>query len=508
MEEKIALVNCLTLLLLEKKLGEEASYANLIKKTASHIRTPDFVTDGDGHAAVTGVKTLVVDLANGDLTFDHHTVLQKIRVYCSLDKHFYESIKEAFDVKYENDNEVKNAISSNISHLQHYINGSELRKLISTASYSINHDGEARLQDIAAKLSDELARVTRNSLDGKSTTLVASVGTDTPDEMEVIFENTKKQLAGATLKTGWKGINRMMGINDGVVPGELWLMPALPHNAKTLFSLMTFLSLGVFNDPDMFVPEGKKPMMLDLSFENELEVNMPIAYKALHDHFEKKPANVKDIDPKLATQYVCKKLAERGWTYKFERHINSDFTPAMLRERFAYYESQGYHIVVLRPDYLGTINRHGLGTGATGSDIRELYRIVRNITSPRKCAVLAPHQLSPKAKELKAIDPAKYVRNLPGKGFYDGCTTVDNEADGELYFGITEMGDKSFLEVQRGKHRTLVDTPMAHRYRVIPFNDTGILPWDFDLDVDLSIKSVNASALAGESDDIFGLDDY
>ncbi len=504
MEEKIALVNCLALLHLESKLNEKGSYSNLIKKTTSKIRTPDIISDGDQHAAIAGVKGLVNDIASGDLVFDSRTVLQKIRVYCSLDKHFYDSIKEIFDAEYKDDNEIKKSIASNISLVHHYNNAAELRKLISSASYSINNDSDANFRDIAANLSDELAKVTRNSLDGRSSTLVASVGTDTPKEMQQIFENTKKQLSGATLKTGWKDVNRMMGVNGGIVPGELWLMPALPHNGKTLFSLMMFLSVGLFNDPHDFVPEGKTPLMLDLSFENELEVNMPIAYKVIHDHFEGTSANVKDIDPVTATKYVCEKLAERGWTYRFERHINSDFTPAMLRERFAYYESEGFHAVLLRADYLGTINRTGLGTGATGSDVRELYRIVRNITSPRKCAVLAPHQLSPKAKELKAIDPARYVRLLPGKGMTDGCTTIDNEADGEFYYGITDMGDHSYFELQRGKHRTLVDTPVAHRYVVYKFNDVGTLPWDLDKPQNLGLKSVNAAAM-GMEDDLLGI---
>jgi len=503
MEEKIALVNCLALLHLENKLEDKGGYASLIAKTTKQIRTPDIVSDGDGHAAVAGVKALVNDIATGELDFDQHTVLQKVRVYCSLDKTFYENIKAVFDVDYKDDHEIKKAVGSNVAHLHHYNNSTELRKLISTASYNIN-TGTGSFNDIAAKLSDELAKVTRNSFDGKSSTLVASVGSDDPDGMEEIFVNTKKQLSGKTLKTGWQGINRMMGINNGIVPGELWLMPALPHEGKTLFSLMMSLSVGLFNDPADFVPEGKKAMILDMSFENELEQNMPIAYKAIYDHFEKKPANIKDVDPKTASKYVCGKLAARGWTYKFERHINSDFTPAMLRERFTYFESLGYHVVLLRADYLGTINSAGLGNGAIGSNVREMYRIVRNITAPRKCATLAPHQLSPKAKELKALDPAKYVRQLPGKGMYDGCTTVDNEADGELYYGKTEMGEETYFEVQRGKHRTLVDTPIAHRYRVLKFDDIGILPWDVDQDFDRSLKSVNAGAIASEDNDIFG----
>jgi ribosomal protein S20 len=504
MEQKIALVNSLALIYHESKLGERGRYNALIKKVIASIKTPELMADGDSQAALAGVKSIVKDLVEDDLVFDRKAILQKIRIYCSLDQSFYKNIEHALSDDEDSVDDVKKTIASYASQLSLYSNRSEMRRLISRASFAVNNDAEANLKEVAQELQHELSKLNRHGGNAARPSLVASVGTDNPEGFEKIFENTKRQLEGNVLKTGWKFLNRMMGINNGIVPGELWLMPALPHNAKTTFSLMLSLSLGLFNDPAPFVPEGKKAMILDLSFENELETNLPIAYKAIKENLEGVPVNIKDIDPAEASKYVCDKLRERGWEYKFERHINSAFEISALEETFALYESQGYHIVVCRADYLGTINRAGLGNGTIGSDVRELYRLARNVCAPRKCALLAPHQLSPKAKELKSIDPMKYVRLLPGKGYYDGCTTVDNEADGELYFGITEVNEQSFLEVQRGKHRTLVDTPVAHRYRVIPFSDMGTLPWDVHLDKDNSIKSVNTNSILGEMDGLFG----
>ena len=59
----------------------------------------------------------------------------------------------------------------------------------------------------------------------------------------------------------------------------------------------------------------------------------------------------------------------------------------------------------------------------------------------------------------------------------------------------------SYLEIQRGKHRTIVDTPVSHRYFVIPFSPIGILPWDIDKDHKLTLASVNeGSAKAPDGD--------
>ena len=504
MEQKIALVNSLALIYHDSKLKDHGRYNSLIKRVIEDIRTPELMADGDSQAAVAGVKSLIRDLIDGEFSFDRKAILQKIRVYCSLDQNFYQAITEALeDPEGVSEDDIKKTMASYASQLNLYTNRSELKKLISRASYSVNNEADVNLRDVATELQMELAKINKGSGPAARPSLVASVRTSDPEGIRDIFESTRKQMEGAVLKTGWKFLNRMMGVNGGIVPGELWLMPALPHNGKTTFSLLLLLSLGLFNDPTELVPEGKKGMLLDLSFENELETNMPIAYKAVKENLEGIPVNIRDVDPVEASEYICGKLRERGWEYVFERHINSDFKISDLAETFEKYEAEGYHIVVCRADYLGTINRAGLGNGTIGSDIRELYRLARNVCAPRKCALLAPHQLSPKAKELRAMDPMKYVRQLPGKGMYDGCTTVDNEADGELYFGITEVNDEAFLEVQRGKHRTLIDTPIAHRYRVLPFNDLGTLPWDIHTDIDKSIKSVNTNALLGEMDGLF-----
>lgn len=503
MEQKIALVNSLALIYHESKLKEHGQYNNLIKKVVAGIRTPELMADGDSQAAVAGVRSLVKDLVDEEIIFDRKAILQKIRVYCSLDQNFYQSIEEALADSPASEEETKKTISSYASQLNLHSNRSELRKLISRASFSVNNDADVNLREVANDLQAELAKLNKGNGPAACPSLVASVSTSDTDGIEQIFENTRKQLSGSVLKSGWKFLNRMTGVNNGFVPGELWMMPALPHNAKTTFSLLLSLSMALFNDPKELVPEGKKGMFLDLSFENELETNIPIAYKAIKENLEGVPVNIRDIDSKEATKYICEKLRERGWEYVFERHINSDFKITDLEQRFEHYEALGYHIICCRADYLGTINRAGLGNGTIGSDVREMYRLGRNVTAPRKCLLLAPHQLSPKAKELKSMDPLKYVRLLPGKGMYDGCTTVDNEADGELYFGITEINDEAFLEVQRGKHRTLIDTPIAHRYRVLPFNDLGTLPWDINSDKDTSLKSVNTNSIFSELDGMF-----
>ncbi len=503
MEEKIALLNCLALIYYSSKSATENSYSNLIKKITSSIKTPATISDTDDRASVIGLRKLVVDLNTGELTFDRKTVLQKIRIFSTYDPTLLKAAEEALPEEITSDEDVSQMMATLAADLSLFSRRKTTHDAIRRASFDLNSE-DSDFKQIISALREELAANDSAAHGNKLASEVQAVTSDDADGMESILLETKKQLSGNSLRTGWKGINQMLGCNKGIVPGELWLMPALPHNGKTTFSLLMLISFALFNDPKDFVPEGKKAMLLDVSLENDLNVNIPLVYRALYEHLEKQPLNVENINPAEGAKYIVEKLGERGWKIAFERHLNTEFEIDSLATIFAKYEAKGYHIVVCRPDYLGTIKRTGLGNGTVGSDVREVYRRARNIITTRKCAMLAPHQLSPDAKKLKAMDPYKYVRMLPGKGMYDGCTTVDNEADGEMYFGITSVGGVDFLEIQRGKHRTIINTPEKLRYVVMKFAEIGILPWDEDTDEDHTLRSVTSNVGGGIGGDLFG----
>lgn len=66
-----------------------------------------------------------------------------------------------------------------------------------------------------------------------------------------------------------------------------------------------------------------------------------------------------------------------------------------------------------------------------------------------------------------------FVKDIANKGFYDGCRTLDQEVDLELYIHKIISDNKSWLAVQRGKHRLIKQTPEEYKYTVLPFHDIG-----------------------------------
>lgn len=501
MEKKLALVNCLTLLQANSQLSNGDNHTNLITKVLDNVKIQETNNSSDPNAALLGVKNLIRDINNGELEFDLMSVKRRARMACAYDANLYKVIDEVITPLEDDEAANKKLYWNYYNELKNYLQKEQFQRAVTQASFSLR-DAEESFDSVVSVLREQLEEVGKTASAGPAG-LIGHASFNDENSMADIFTATQAQLDGNALKSGWKAVNRATGVHNGFVPGELWLMPALPHNGKTLFSLMLTTSLMIFNDASAYAEEGKQPMFLDISLENELTVNLPYVYKFIYEHFEKKPVNLKDVDPIEAEHYIKAKIKARGWIVEYERWNSSEFTAEAFADRCDYWVSKGRKIVCSRLDYLGVANKQGLGNGATGSEIREVYRRFRNVGSSHGMLMFSPHQLSPGAKQLRAMDPLRFIRELPGRGMYDGCTSVDNEADGELYFGITKQNGKSYFEVQRGKHRVMggIETPDSHRYFVMPFAEVGTLPWDIDSDRDVSLKSINAAGMSNSGGD-------
>ncbi len=502
MEEKLALVNCLAALYYDNFQETKTVQGDLIKKAIALIKLPDMVSENDERTTLLALRHLINDIVTGDYQINKKLILQRIRIACPFDHTIIPCLNEVMPDADQLEN-LSGSLANFVNQIYLFINRNEIKKLINKASYSINNDdGTANLRETISALRQEIEKFDRPARnDGNPMSFVESINCEDDDDVFTDhFKQMQNELNGKALRTGWKALNRMLGVKGGITPGECFVMPALPHNAKTLFSMAFVMSLCLFNKAEDFVEPGQKAMFLDITLENELSVNIPVIYKLIYEHFEGKAVDLLKVDPKEASKYIRERIRANGWTYRFERHISTDFSIETFKQIVNNYEAMGYKIVVARIDYLGVADKTGLSNGAIGSEVRETYRRARNVCAAKKIALISPHQLSPAAKAMRTLDPLKFVRNLPGKGLYDGCTTVDNEVDGEIYLGITDVNGRSFLELQRGKHRTIIETPVKHRYCVLPFEEIGTLPWDVDRDYDVSLPSVNAASMQDEDD--------
>ena len=97
----------------------------------------------------------------------------------------------------------------------------------------------------------------------------------------------------------------------------------------------------------------------------------------------------------------------------------------------------------------------------------------------KKITVITPHQLSTEAKMLIRDGRQDFVKEIANKGYYSGSRQIDQEVDSEIYIHIEKVNGRSYLTIQRGKHRGVGIIPDPQKYLVLPFYDIGGLRDDF-----------------------------
>jgi hypothetical protein len=139
--------------------------------------------------------------------------------------------------------------------------------------------------------------------------------------------------------------------------------------------------------------------------------------------------------------------------------------------------------------------------GPMGSDLRDLFRRVRNFGSSRKMLVVTPHQLSSDAKRLirNGVPDVEFVKEIANKGYYDGSTKLDQEIDLELYIHIAKNGKLKYLTIQRGKHRLPTTIPEEEMYMLLPFPKKGPISHD------INSQKISIRSFTETGEDNFGL---
>ena len=518
---KIALNTLLSVIYLSKKLGINDIDESLIKNTLDVIKTPEHANEDDESSAISYIKGIVAEEMYKK-EFDKKDIIRRVKIATSLFPDYANHLEIYLSDEHDDSpDDLRKTIASHMMWIRQFINKSTLKNTVGQLYGALSRNDTTTIEKQITLLKQSFD-TEREGGDGNTRIpgLVNSINTKERGGFASAIIKAQEIQGGAVFKTGFTGVNQMLSQQGGIKMSELILMPALPFNGKTLFSQSIFLSIGAVNEAEkfaQFIPKDKEPMFLDISFENTPDINIPQAFEMVYgnlagangaDQLEiwKRDKQIQLIGDKdmasldkdafkllnsecikyaadLADDYMSKALSKNGWTYQFDQIINTEFSITYLADLISMYESRGYHIMGVRGDYLGTIKKDGLGNGVAGTDIKESYRLARNYTAMRDKFALLPHQLSPEAKRFKAIDPIGFIKNLPGKGYYELCSSLDNEADTEFYFGVTDQESKRYLEVQRGKSRGNVKTQSCDMYTVIPFDKDRILPWDV-LDVE------------------------
>ena len=477
MNSKTLLVNIITLLFRESQIeGMDERSSALVREVLQSISLPD-LSMGFNHdrELIEGLKATAIYMAEAPVghKYEVNEILQRLKMNTLDDEDTYKAF--VMGIEPEVSTESLKRITLNIKRtLNTFFKEQKLGKILtdSFSEWKFRRNTITNTRKFVAELATKLEPYMVD-LVTKDPAVITDVDMNNLDQVTSVFNEVRKTSTGVgILKTGWQGINRMF--NGGFRRGELVVIGALQSKFKTGFSLTLFKQLALYNIPVM-IDNTKKPLLLRISFEDSATLNFQFLYQSLKENETGQKADLAGISDEDMARYVQEKLGVAGYNIRI-MHVNPSLWGYKdICNKIIELESEGYEIHMCMADYLIKVPTTGCDQGPMGSDVFNMYERIGNFFRARGITFITPHQLSTDAKMMIREGRGDFVKELPGRGFYMKSKQIDQVVDLEVFIHIEVLNGKSYLTVQKGRHRG-VQTPIKDQYIVLPFTvESGIL---------------------------------
>jgi len=300
------------------------------------------------------------------------------------------------------------------------------------------------------------------------------------------FKDRKRKGA---MKLGLQGVNRLFGEDGGPTLGETIVFAALPYNYKSGILKSVAKWIVKYNTPPVH-PEGKPPLIIFFSLENEGFQNLVWWFKSVYETTTN--TSSVGLDTEYIVEYVYNYFNQNGYHFIVQRYHPSDFGYQEYKSVCEYY-SQSYNIVSTIIDYMGKMSKGKGKASGEGNHLLygELYSNICNFAKQYGFLLATAHQLNRDAKRL-AANASNAVKKFNGTHMADSMD-VEREVDTLIFLHIEEnsVGD-SYLTGYRYKRRHDEALPEKNKYFAYRFTPYGI-PDDVEGE-DMSITDIYSDA--------------
>lgn len=486
MDFRVLLVQSIALLYWESTLKSKGvDSKELVQRIVKDMPSTDSIigTDEDKEN-LANLRSICLSMASEKETMDREFLINKLKVSIKKDPELRQDVIDALGGEEENEEIAMRRVGSLQRDLAIYMNQKqikdEIRKIASKTIFAgaPNFDVSQLAKEIIGTMERFVNTITN---DDDDPVLNAKGSTSDPEELAKHFMNVQEDLSpDSVLKTGWQALNRMCGEVGGLRRGNLYVVGAMPNKGKSYVSSCIMLHLGLYNTPYMF-DQTKKPCIIHISTENDLLLNLKIWYRYLWENEYNQPCDLQNTDPHAMSQWFIERLRKNGYEYRFFRIDPTNTSYHDIINRLMRVESEGYEIHALVIDYLSMINGDGLGDENRAYWIRQLFKVLRNFTNPRRITAIVPHQIATNAAELLRQGTDDFVKQIAGKRYWDQCRSIDMEVDFELLLNTEKDGSgNSWMAFGRGKDRTSLTTPEKDKFFFLPFANIGGLRPDIE----------------------------
>lgn len=504
MDSKLLLISAITLLYRESLLSNETNSRNLIKEVVNTLNFKDASSEvSSANSVQIALRGTLVYMLEQPLTstYDKESLLQRIRIHVNGDDNLYKVTEESLNK--EMDEESTRSYCQGIRNdITTYLNKNKIREIVKDAFRKTTFEEDSvDWSSFVSQLNHKLEPYNKGLVNKDIAGMITSIDIDDEDALEEIMQlGVDSASTEGTMQTGWQGLNRALHGFGGLRRGDFYLIGALKHNYKS--GLLTHIpkQVAIFNKPYM-LDETKKPLIIYISLENNLNDNIIDIYVSLKAH---EGINIEDkstIDINEAKGYIKAKLRVNGYHFKMLKFDPTDFTYMDLFEMLDDLQAEGYEIHLVSMDYLNLMSKKHCEGGTPAEQIRDLFRRVRNYCNPKRITMLTAHQLSADAVLLDRMGNDDFVLEVSDKSYYDSAKNISQEVDVEIAIKIHRPGDGfAYLDCCLGKLRGGVINEATKRW-VYRFDPYKSLPEDFGLP-DESRKRVGSPTMSsGKADE-------
>lgn len=506
MDEKLLLIKCIILLYKESLLKDNNDSKEIIKTVLDNIKQPEvaFGLSGD-REIVSNLRNVAFDMANSiDREYCEQDLLQTLKICTLSNDKLYKVIEDGLH-KEEDEKILKRTVLSIRKTINNYIKEINISDILNKASYAFKFQRD-KIGNISQFITELVAQLEPMQIEKTSvdSAVINDIDIGNDESIIKIFDNIKNRMTGSNVyKTGWVELNEML--QGGFRPGECIVIPALQHKYKTGFTLSLFAQIATCNTP-LTKDLSKKPLLLRISFEDDLDLNLQFLYQYLKYNELREPVRIDNVTVQEMAQYVKQRLQINGFNIKMLRVDPTQWTYKNICNKILEYESQGYNVELLMVDYLAMLPTTGcINSGPSGTDIRDLFRRMRNFCSCKEITLITPHQLSTEAKNMirTGIPESEFVKEIAEKGYYSGTKQLDQEVDLELYLHLFKSNKETYISVQRGKHRIPSILSDESKYFLLKFPKEMPIPENINDLQHTVLRKVPSRAISNTSDDLF-----
>ena len=364
------------------------------------------------------------------------------------------------------------------NNLAFFKTNSRIRKMMLTAQKVGSEDDvekqTALFKDILASAESLRNEIEDDTLinDGEVTQVDEIDFNDTNSLRKALAAQHKKR-NGVTLRFGLQGLNRMMGPSRSVSYGESMAFAARSHNYKSgILSDVTRWTCVYNKPPDT---NGKTPIVLFISLENEVAENLMDIYRKLFANiYHKMPTEFSDEE---VIEFTQRKLSANGFHLLMFRRMGESFGFREFVELVEKIEKNGCKVVVTILDYVTLCHRCREDSQYNDpKQLQMMFARFKDYCAHKDMFFCTGLQLETEASKLAASGQTNIVKKYNESHLADS-KSLKKELD-ILVFMEIEHNHRGvpWLSMAWNKHRYVNDTPAEDKYCAYQYlGELGIL---------------------------------